>query len=79
MAERLTPEQLDDCATRIERWIADGEEVFDCPSFEELIGIMRQAARHARTLARVQAWTETPGDARVKSQVAALLRTEEEE
>ena len=80
MADRLTPEQLEELAATYDPKRADwcGNACLHMSCGGCAYKVVTQAALDARTVARVQAWTETPGDARVKSQVAALLRAEDD-
>ena len=79
MAERLTPEQLDDLDVRLSHALTN--PLLTVPMGRVVIAI-RQAADDARTLQRVRAWTEdaaTEIRGRIaKAEVAALLRAEDE-
>lgn len=92
MADRLTPEQLIDIRERLLHDAEDWARWYPhLASSADLAAVLRAAARDARTLARVRAWTEPIDESRrdvrqsafrlkadCKREVAALLRDEED-
>lgn len=60
MTERLTPEQLADTREQLLRNAEDWARWYPhLASSADLAAVLRAAARDARTLARVRAWTES--------------------